>query len=170
MNKNATSRRQFLVAAITVSGLATGTLATALFRESAAWAKDPDKPLTRLAQLLFPHRALADSVYDDVVTRALAMTAEDPAANDLLLSAEQVLNAQVAGSDWYAADEKTQLAAMSAVQGEAFFPAARNLFMFALYTHKECWKTIGYPGSSREYGGYLERGFDDIDWLPETAP
>jgi len=169
MNKNTTSRRQFLVAAITVSGLATGTLATSLFRESAAWAKDPDKPLTRLAQLLFPHRALADSVYDDVVARALAMAAGDPAAQEMLLSAEQALNAQVAGSDWYLADEQTQLAAMKALQDEAFFSAARNLFMFTLYTHEECWKTIGYPGSSREYGGYLERGFDDIDWLPEAA-
>ena len=169
MNNNNTSRRHFLVAAITVSGLATGTLATSLFRESAAWAKDPGKPLTRLARLLFPHGALAESVYDDVVARALAMTAADPAAKDLLPSAEQALNAQVAGSDWYAADEQAQLAAMKALQDEAFFPAARNLFMFTLYTHEECWKAIGKPGSSREYGGYLERGFDDIDWLPDTA-
>ncbi len=169
MNNNNTSRRHFLVAAITVSGLATATLASSLFRESAAWAKDADKPLSRLARLLFPHGALPNSVYDDVVAGALAMTAGNPAASDLLLSAEKALNAQVVGGDWYAADEQTQLAAMNAVQDEAFFPAARNLFMFALYTHKECWKTIGYPGSSREYGGYLERGFDDIDWLPETA-
>lgn len=169
MNNNNMSRRHFLVAAITVSGLATGTLATSLFRESAAWAKDADKPLTRLARLLFPHGTLPDSVYDDVVARAFAMTAENPAANDLLLSAEQVLNAQVADGDWYGADEKVQLAAMEAVHDEAFFPAASNLFMFTLYTHEECWKAIGYPGSSKEYGGYLERGFDDIDWLPETA-
>lgn len=169
MNNDTTSRRRFLVSALAVSGLATGTLASSLFRESAAWAEDPGKPLTRLARLLFPHGALPDSVYDDVVASALAITAENPEARDLLLSAERVLDAQVAGGDWYEADEEAQLAAMKAVQDEAFFPAARNLFMFTLYTHEACWKALGYPGSSKEYGGYLERGFDDIDWLPESV-
>ena len=27
------------------------------------------------------------------------------------------------------------------------------------------WAHIGYEGSSFERGGYLQRGFDDIDWL-----
>ena len=169
MNDETTSRRRFLVSALAVSSLATGVLAPSLLRESAAWAKDPDKLLARLARLLFPHAALPDSVYDDVVARALAITADNPAARSLLLAAEQALDAQVAGGDWYEADEAAQLAAMEAVHDEAFFPAASNLFMFTLYTHEECWKAIGYPGSSREYGGYLERGFDDIDWLPETT-
>jgi len=30
------------------------------------------------------------------------------------------------------------------------------------------WKHIDYPGSSKEYGGYINRGFNDIDWLPEV--
>jgi len=169
MNNETTSRRRFLVSALAISSVATGAFASSLLRESAAWAKDPDNPLARLARLLFPHAALPDSVYADVAARALAMTADNPEAQGLLLAAEQALDAQVAGGDWYEADEDAQLAAMEAVQGEAFFPAASNLFMFTLYTHEECWKAIGYPGSSREHGGYLERGFDDIDWLPETA-
>ena len=169
MNNETTSRRRFLVSALAVSSVATGAFSLSLLRESAAWAEDPGKPLARLARLLFPHAALPDSVYDDVVARALVMTAENPAARNLLLTAEQKLDAQVAGSSWYEADEETQLAAMEAVQDEAVFPAARDLFMFTLYTHSDCWKAIGYPGSSREYGGYLERGFDDIDWLPEAA-
>lgn len=169
MTNTTTSRRRFLISAITVSGLATGALATSLFRESAAWAKDPREPLTRLAKLLFPHNGLGDSVYEEAVANAFALAAEDPAAQGLLASAEEALDAAVAAGGWYDADESAQLAAMTAVQDEAFFAAIRNLFMFTLYTHKECWKAIGYPGSSREYGGYLERGFDDIDWLPETT-
>jgi len=31
------------------------------------------------------------------------------------------------------------------------------------------WKTLGYQGSSIEHGGYLYRGFDDIDWLPQPG-
>jgi hypothetical protein len=30
------------------------------------------------------------------------------------------------------------------------------------------WPLFGYEGSSLEYGGYLERGFDDIGWLPKA--
>ena len=118
---------------------------------------------------MFPHNGLGDSVYEEAVANAFALAAEDPAAQGLLASAEEALDAAVAAGGWYDADESAQLAAMTAVQDEAFFAAIRNLFMFTLYTHKECWKAIGYPGSSREYGGYLERGFDDIDWLPETT-
>jgi hypothetical protein len=169
MNDRTTSRRRFLVSALTVSGLATGALATSLFRESTAWAKDPQEPLTRLARLLFPHNDLGDSVYKEAVANAFALTAEDPAAQGLLASAEEALDAAVAAGGWYDADETAQLAALTAVQDQAFFAAIRNLFMFTLYTHKGCWNVIGYPGSSKEHGGYLERGFDDIDWLPETA-
>ena len=169
MNDRTTSRRRFLVSALTVSGVATGALATSLFRESAAWAQDPQEPLTRLARLLFPHEDLRESVYEEAVANAFALTAEDPAAQGLLASAEAALDAALAAGDWHDADESAQLAAMTAVEDEAFFAAIRNLFMFTLYTHKGCWKVIGYPGSSKEHGGYLERGFDDIDWLPEAS-
>jgi len=35
----------------------------------------------------------------------------------------------------------------------------------ALYNQKDVWTKLGYEGSSAEFGGYLHRGFDDIDWL-----
>ena len=35
-----------------------------------------------------------------------------------------------------------------------------------LYRNREVWQLVGYEGSSVEYGGYIDRGFDDIDWLP----
>ena len=37
-----------------------------------------------------------------------------------------------------------------------------------LYRNEEVLTFLGYQGSSIEYGGYLNRGFDDIDWLPES--
>jgi len=29
------------------------------------------------------------------------------------------------------------------------------------------WQVLGYQGPSFELGGYLNRGFNDLDWLPE---
>jgi hypothetical protein len=36
----------------------------------------------------------------------------------------------------------------------------------ALYNQQELWTKLGYEGSSAEKGGYLHRGFNDLDWLP----
>jgi hypothetical protein len=38
----------------------------------------------------------------------------------------------------------------------------------ALYRNKQVWPKLGYEGPSFPFGGYLERGFDDIDWLPNA--
>jgi len=37
----------------------------------------------------------------------------------------------------------------------------------ALYTDRKVWSELGYEGPSFKFGGYLERGFNDIDWLSE---
>jgi len=37
----------------------------------------------------------------------------------------------------------------------------------SLYNQHDVWTKLGYEGPSWEKGGYLERGFNDIDWLPE---
>ena len=38
----------------------------------------------------------------------------------------------------------------------------------SLYNQKELWPKFGYEGSSAEHGGYIKRGFADIDWLPKA--
>jgi hypothetical protein len=37
----------------------------------------------------------------------------------------------------------------------------------ALYNDHEVWELLGYEGPSFDQGGYLNRGFDDLDWLPD---
>jgi hypothetical protein len=38
----------------------------------------------------------------------------------------------------------------------------------ALYDSAEVWDLLGYEGPSFDKGGYLHRGFDDLDWLPRA--
>ena len=38
-----------------------------------------------------------------------------------------------------------------------------------LYDNPLVWKAFGYEGPSTHLGGYKDRGFDDLDWLPEPA-
>lgn len=160
------SRRRFLVATIAYSGLISAGTGTALFRAGAAWAQSPDEnaELVRLARLLYPHDGVADDVYIEVIEGILS----DPAIDSVLDSAMTALNAAQSG-DWFDLDPSDQVAAMKSVEKESFFEAIRTGVRDRFYTHPKVWEHIGYPGSSVEFGGYVDRGFDDIDWLPEEA-
>jgi len=46
-----------------------------------------------------------------------------------------------------------------------FFFVQRNSVRF-FYDNLEVWAAFGYEGASVHLGGYLRRGFDDLDWLP----
>ena len=171
MNPGESSRRRFLVATIAYSGLISTGMGAALLRASTAWAKSANgnaDELTRIARLLYPHDGIADAVYADVMDSILSDSADDASMTDMLNQAVTALNAAQNG-DWFDADENDQITAMQAVENEAFFAAIQGAVMARFYNHPKVWEHIGYPGSSVEYGGYVDRGFDDIDWLPEDA-
>ena len=46
--------------------------------------------------------------------------------------------------------------------------ALRSDLVVSLYNQEELWPKFGYEGSSAEHGGYIKRGFNDIDWLPKV--
>lgn len=174
MNNKQTTRRRFLVAAITFSTVAATAPTSLWLGHSAAWAQstNPDDELTdvlaHLARLLFPHDGLADEIYADVMGGVLAATAEDPAMTEVLHSAEAGLDA-ASGQSWMRLDTSAQVEAMKLVQDEAFFAAILGTVRGHFYYNPEVWKFLDYPGSSKEHGGYINRGFNDIDWLPEGS-
>ncbi|MFV0643714.1 MAG: Twin-arginine translocation pathway signal, partial [Sphingomonadaceae bacterium] len=61
--------------------------------------------------------------------------------------------------------EGERVTVLCTIEQTAFFQKIRNDLMFSFYNNKEVWPFFGYEGSSWEQGGYLERGFNDIDWL-----
>jgi hypothetical protein len=54
------------------------------------------------------------------------------------------------------------------IEQTPFFQKVRGDLIVSLYNQKELWPRFGYEGSSAEYGGYIKRGFADIDWLPKA--
>ena len=48
-----------------------------------------------------------------------------------------------------------------------FFEHVRGTSTVTLYNDKETWDLLGYEGYSYDKGGYIKRGFNDLDWLPE---
>jgi hypothetical protein len=166
-----TTRRRFIVAAVTFSVIAANLPGSAWLKTSAAWAESADESnglLVRLARLLFPHDGMADSVYAEVIDDVLAATASDPAMTAALQSAESAFDSQ-RGDPWMGLDELEQIAVLQELQDEAFFAAILSTVRRHFYYNKLVWKHLDYPGSSREFGGYIHRGFNDIDWIPEES-
>ena len=53
----------------------------------------------------------------------------------------------------------------NARHGAAGTPGLGGGLVTGLYNQKEVWPLFGYEGESFSQGGYIDRGFDDIDWL-----
>jgi hypothetical protein len=171
MNNKKTTRRRFLVAAITFSAVAASIPGTTWLRNSAAWAgstSDSDGLLAHMARHLFPHDGISDNVYAEVMSGVITATANDPSMTGILQTAETAFNSK-RGKPWMRLDENEQVTVMQELQNEAFFTAVLATVRAHFYYHPAVWKHLDYPGSSREYGGYIHRGFDDIDWLPESS-
>jgi hypothetical protein len=166
MHDNCLNRRRLLAAMLAYSTLPVGALVG--LRTGTAWGESrEDAELVRLARLLFPHDGLSDEVYASVMGKVLRNLAAAPATAELLDTVQAELDARQE-SHWIDLDEPAQVAALRNIQGEAYFAAILGAVRLAFYTDPAVWQHIDYPGSSKEYGGYKDRGFDDIDWLPKA--
>ena len=145
------------------------TLALLTTKFRTALAADPQQhvqqTLEKLAYHLFPHAGLPAGPYQEVANALAALASTDAKlAQELKLGIAEL----DAGSKtrWLERSEEQQLIAVQQIEGSPFFHLMRRATIEHLYRNKKVWKLIGYEGSSVEFGGYLDRGFDDIDWLP----
>jgi hypothetical protein len=111
----------------------------------------------RVARVMFPHDALPDIAYAKVV-KAL-----EPEAGTV----EQGVAALDEGTPFLSLDPEAQLAKLTAAEGSDYFELVRSTAVVELYDNPLVWHAFGYEGPSVHLGGYLNRGFDDLDWLPD---
>jgi hypothetical protein len=111
----------------------------------------------RVARVMFPHDMLPDLAYAKVV-KALEGETEKVA---------QGVAALDDGTPFLELDEGAQAAAVAAAEGSDYFELVRSTAVIELYDNPLVWKAFGYEGPSVHLGGYLNRGFDDLDWLPD---
>jgi hypothetical protein len=111
----------------------------------------------RVARVMFPHDMLPDEAYAKVV-KALGAEAE---------TVEQGVAALDASSPFVELDADAQLAALQAAEGSPYVELVKATAVVELYDNPLVWKAFGYEGPSAHLGGYIDRGFDDLDWLPD---
>jgi hypothetical protein len=131
-----------------------------------ALEQDVAETVAALARTLYPHAALPDSVYARVPAKIDEAAREDPAQARMI--AQGVADLDGRGSQPFtqrAAEE--QLADAKAIAGSELFELVRSTAVVEIYSDASTWKLLGYEGPSFAQGGYVERGFDDLDWLPD---
>ena len=64
-------------------------------------------------------------------------------------------------------DDEAATEYLRGIEGSGFFGTVRGNAVVALYNDQEVWDILGYEGPSFDQGGYVNRGFNDLDWLPE---
>jgi hypothetical protein len=165
------SRRGFLRgSAATVAAVAVGgTKMLAAAAETSGLSADESRTLLKFTRDLFPHDRLDDSFYAKAIAPLQDEAAKDAATRKLLSDGIAQLNAATMASAGkpYAdvADESVRVAAIKKIEGGAFFTKVYSSTMTPLYNQPELWPKFGYEGPSSAQGGYLHRGFSDIDWL-----
>jgi hypothetical protein len=111
----------------------------------------------RVARAMFPHDMLPDLAYAKVVT-ALEGEAETVARG--VADPDE-------GTPFLDLDADEQLARLTAAEGSEYFELVRSTAVVELYDNPLVWRAFGYEGPSAHLGGYVNRGFDDLDWLPD---
>lgn len=160
-----------LAAGVAVApGLGTPTRASAMESPKFSNLQEPvGRTLVRMARDIFPHDKVPDALYAAAIAPYDQKTAEDPALRSLLVTGVAQLDEKALAryGKRYAEipGEVERVSLLYAIEQSAFFQRVRGDLIFTFYNNKDVWPLFGYEGSSYEKGGYLNRGFNDIDWL-----
>jgi hypothetical protein len=113
--------------------------------------------LLRAARAMFPHDGLPDDVYMAVVEQLEADADTDASVAETL---EQ-------GVEMLAGVEPLDEAGLRPHDGAPVLELLKATAVVAIHDNPAVWKAFGYEGAAAHLGGYVERGFDDLDWLPD---
>ena len=159
-------RRRRMLLAISQLALAASLTACGNAEQKAAPAAVGDTDLELLASVaydLFPYPGLQANLYVQVGEHLLK------ANNPLIAAGLQQLRTAVGNRPWKQVDEMQRVAVLTQLQTSPFFAALRAGALEVLYRSPDMFALVGYGGSAIEQGGYINRGFADIDWLPATT-
>jgi hypothetical protein len=120
--------------------------------------------LMSIYRIMFPHGAVADEFYEHVVRKLDEQAVRDENFLGFLSNGVEVLSRQTA-STWSALSPEARLRALRSAEETPFFQRLRSDFIVYFYSNPAIWPLFGYEGPSNDKGGYLHRGFNDIDWI-----
>lgn len=171
-NKPDLSRRRFLassgVAAIGIGALGAGLLSATSWAAKAV-GEPGSATLLRMARDIYPHDTLEDKYYAAVMTPLAQKAEQDSELRTLLQEgvAELDRRSQERFGKSYLdiAVEGDRVQVLRSIEDGSFFQRIRGDLMMGIYNNPDLWPRFGYGGSAWQHGGYINRGFDEIDWV-----
>jgi hypothetical protein len=118
----------------------------------------------RASRAMYPHDALPDEAYEKVVRQIEADALGDDSIRATVEQGAAQLDDPVAFEQL---DAGGRLDALRAIEGSPYFNLIRATTVVELYDNPLVWEAFGYEGPSVHLGGYVNRGFNDLDWLPD---
>jgi hypothetical protein len=163
-------RRTFLRAGGATAAAAVAMPSTMITGQAFAAAPVALKPetfttLIKMARDIYPHDKLADAIYAAVIEGHDKAAKDDAAKARLFEEGVAALNTAAGGDYAKVEKEDDRVALLKAIETTPFFQSIRGSLVTGIYNNPSIWKQFGYEGESAALGGYIERGFNDIDWL-----
>lgn len=113
---------------------------------------------------MYPHDALPDDVYARVAEKLAEAAGEDSGAARTIEEGVSALND---GRPFAELSADEQLEVLKGIEGSHFFELVRSTAVVQVYSGQRTWQLVGYEGPSFDKGGYIDRGFNDLNWLPD---
>jgi hypothetical protein len=132
--------------------------------ETATLSSTAMATITAAARTMYPHDALPDDVYVRAGDKLAEVAREDSGAARMIEEGVSALNG---GRVFVELSADEQLEALKGVEGSDFFELVRSTAVVEVYSDERTWQLCGYEGPSFDKGGYINRGFNDLDWLPD---
>jgi hypothetical protein len=120
--------------------------------------------ITVAARIMYPHEALPDDVYARVGAKLTEAARQDSLTAQTIEEGASALNGRRAFLELSANE---QLRALKEIEGSEFFELVRSTAVVEVYSDPRTWRLLGFEGPSFEKGGYIDRGFNDLNWLPD---
>ena len=131
--------------------------------------KKGNATLMRMARDIYPHDTLEDKYYQQVMKPLSDESSSDSLTLKLLedgLQKLDKLSVDQYGMTYLAVKKESDRAViLKSLESTPFFQKIKGDLMMGIYNNEELWPRFGYGGSAWEKGGYINRGYNDIDWL-----
>lgn len=122
--------------------------------------------LTRIIRVAFPHPQVPDGPYERMAVKIIT-EAEDSTWFRVALTQGLLTLDSLSDEHFLDLSDDRALAVLKRLGDLEFFGFIRRTTVLNFYDDPEVWGVLGYEGESFSKGGYINRGFNDLDWLPE---
>ncbi|AHY45996.1 Gluconate 2-dehydrogenase subunit 3 [Rubrobacter radiotolerans] len=135
-----------------------------------ALERETAEVLVSVTRAMYPHDRIPDKHYARVVASLDEKASADERTRELLEAGVASL-ATLTGRwprEFGSLDESDQVQALRRIEDGPFFKTVASEVVNGLYSQHDVWPYFGYEGPSNDKGGYINRGFNDIDWLDDA--